>query len=199
MSTIIMATIFWKYLTRLIKYMNYYLLLRRKPEEIAKHVNKSQLGLDIGAGAGQYTTVLLSMGYNVTAVEPDIDKIQKSSLPFVVAKAQALPFPSRSYDFAFTINVIHHTKKRVEMLKEVARVADRIIISEINKGNIFVRLYNMLIGEPSYQHITKLELMELIRASGLKLRTLYSKSFFGIPNVFLYAVCDVVKEGGGYE
>ena len=172
------------------KYISYYLLLKRKPAEITRHISGMTAGIDVGAGAGQYTAVLNSMGYSVVAVEPDEKKIGNSGVPFVLAIGQDLPFSDSSYDFAFAINVLHHTRYRERLLRELGRVASRIIVSEVDNSNIFVRLYNRMIGEPPDWHLTKRELTDMITRAGLNLRQVYSKGFLGIPHVFLYAVCD---------
>lgn len=180
-----------KYLSKVIKTISYYLLLKIKPMEITKHIMDHQHGLDIGAGAGQYTTMLLAMGYNVVAVEPDIKKIEKSGVPYVVSSGQNLPFDDNQYDFAFAVNVLHHTKRPVELLQEVNRVARRVIISEVNHDNIFVRLYNQFIGEIDNQHLSPTTLLGMMEQAGLTVSKLYTKSFLSVPNVFIYAVAEM--------
>ena len=85
--------------------------------------------------------------------------------------------------------MLHHTKYRAALLREMSRVSSLIIVSEVNKANPFVRLYNRIIGENPEQHLTKNDLMSLLSRAGLEIRSFYSVGFFGIPDVFLYAVC----------
>lgn len=145
-------------------------------------------GLDIGAGVGQYTQVLNLAGYHVTAVEPVENKISKLGMEYVVATGQELPFPTKSVDFAFAVNVLHHTKMEIDMIREMARVSSQVIISEINGENLFVRLYNKLIGENDCHHFSKSELLSMFRQAGLSVNEIYYKSFFGVQNVFIYVV-----------
>jgi len=180
-----------KHLSKVIKTISYYLLLKRKPMEISKYIMLNQLGLDIGAGAGQYTAMLLAMGYNVVAVEPDRKKIEKSGVPYVVSPGQNLPFDDNQYDYALVINVLHHTKRPVKLLQEVNRVARRVIISEVNHDNILVRLYNLFIGEIDHQHLSPTRLLGLMKQAGLTVSKIYTKSFLSVPNVFVYAIAEL--------
>lgn len=195
MSSVIIIAAVWKYLSKLLKYSSYYLLLRRKPAEISRHIKGMNYGLDVGAGAGQYTAVLNSMGYDVLAIEPDRNKIEGSNVPFVISTGQDLPFSNDRFDFAFAVNVLHHTKHREKLLREMGRVACRVIVSEINRSNIFVRLYNQIIGEDPNQHLNRHDLIDELREAGLVVQRIYSKGFLGIPDVFLYAVCSVSRRG----
>ena len=175
-------------ISKLLKHICYYLLLRQKPREIAKHISHNMTGLDVGAGCGQYTQALNLAGYHVIPIEPVEEKIRKLGMSYVVAKAENLPFDTKSVDFAFAVNVLHHAKMKSDMLKEMVRVSSQVIISEINGKNIFVRLYNRLIGEDNCHHFSRAELLSMFRLAGLRVCNIYYKPFLGIPNVFIYIV-----------
>lgn len=179
---------------KLLKHICYYLLLKRKPREISRHISQDMIGLDVGAGAGQYTHVLNLAGYQVTAVEPVEEKIGKLGMSYVVAKGQELPFSTKSVDFTFAVNVLHHTKMKIAMLREMGRVSSQVIISEINGENPFVRLYNKLIGENDCHHLSKAELVSMFKSAGLRVKTIYERSFLGVPGVFIYVVGEGVPQ-----
>lgn len=168
----------------------YYLLLAIKPKEIIKHIEEhNSLCLDVGAGVGQYTIALRNKGYQrVFPLEPDPKKLVRCNVELAFCStAQDMPFREKRFDFAFAINVLHHTNARVAMLIEMNRVSEKVLISEINKDNFLVRIYNRIIGE-STRLLNESDLRELMVRAGLKNVRTYRRGLLGIPNVFLYGV-----------
>lgn len=167
----------------------YYLLLAIKPKEIIKHIEEhDSLCLDVGAGVGQYTTALRQRGfYNVYPLEPDKNKLYRCNVELAYCStAQNIPTRDKYFNLSFAVNVLHHTKDRLEMLVEMYRVSEKVLISEINKDNVLVRIYNRIIGE-STQLLNESDLRELMVCAGLKNVRTYRRSLLGIPNVFIYA------------
>lgn len=83
--------------------------------------------LDIGTGDGQIARVLAAAGAQVTGVDPTRNQIsvahQRGGGPvYVQAAAEALPFPSASFDAALACLVFEHIDDVDGAIAEVARV-----------------------------------------------------------------------------
>lgn len=82
--------------------------------------------VDLGAGTGKLTEVLVATGHHVTAVDPSpgmLDELRQR-LPGVVTlqgPAEHLPLPDRAYDVV-TVAQAWHWFKPVEAARECARV-----------------------------------------------------------------------------
>jgi SAM-dependent methyltransferase len=104
----------------------------RRPEpriarQIAAAVGGADRIVDVGAGAGSYEPV----GRHVVAVEPSPVMIQQRAWsfgPVVRGGAEALPFPSRSFDVAMAVLSLHHWSDKARGLEEMCRVASRTIV-----------------------------------------------------------------------
>ena len=83
--------------------------------------------LNVGAGAGAYEPADL----DVTAVEPSATmRAQRppGAAPCVDARAEALPFGDGSFDAATAILSDHHWADRTAGLRELRRVARRVVV-----------------------------------------------------------------------
>lgn len=87
--------------------------------------------LEIGCGMGLHTELMARAGARVTAVdlsptsvEATTRRLELKGLPGRVqeADAEALPFPSQSFDFVWSWGVIHHSSRTGRVVKEIARV-----------------------------------------------------------------------------
>jgi 2-polyprenyl-3-methyl-5-hydroxy-6-metoxy-1,4-benzoquinol methylase len=83
--------------------------------------------LDVGCGAGRFAEVAISWGGKVTAV--DLSEAVHAARAnvrggdrarFVQGNGMALPFPKRSFDFAFSIGVAQHTPDPLAYVRSVA-------------------------------------------------------------------------------
>jgi len=99
---------------------------RRPDPRIAAHLNAA-LGaarsvLNVGAGTGSYEPP----DRRVVAAEPSAVMIAQrspSAAPAVRARAEALPFPDRTFDATMAVLTLHHWTDRAGGLLECARVA----------------------------------------------------------------------------
>ncbi|MFJ7593169.1 MerR family DNA-binding transcriptional regulator [Streptomyces sp. NPDC097617] len=83
--------------------------------------------LNVGAGTGSYEPADLE----VTAVEPSaVMRGQRpaGSAPCVAAAAESLPFEDRSFDVAMAVSTVHHWGDPVAGLREMRRVARRVVV-----------------------------------------------------------------------
>ncbi|MBC3990385.1 MerR family transcriptional regulator [Streptomyces sp. AC563] len=83
--------------------------------------------LNVGAGTGSYEPP----DRDVIAVEPSaVMRAQRpeGSAPCVAAAAERLPFPDRSFDAAMAFSTVHHWRDPIAGLREMRRVARRVVV-----------------------------------------------------------------------
>ncbi|WBB91097.1 MerR family transcriptional regulator [Verrucosispora sp. WMMC514] len=83
--------------------------------------------LNVGAGTGSYEPP----DRDVTAVEPSaVMRAQRppGAAPCVAAAAERLPFEDQSFDAAMAVSTVHHWPDPVAGLREMRRVARRVVV-----------------------------------------------------------------------
>ncbi len=83
--------------------------------------------LNVGAGTGSYEPP----GRDVTAVEPSaLMRAQRpaGAAPCVAAAAESLPFEDQSFDAAMAVSTVHHWQDPIAGLREMRRVARRVVV-----------------------------------------------------------------------
>jgi SAM-dependent methyltransferase len=83
--------------------------------------------LNVGAGTGSYEPA----GRDVTAVEPSaVMRAQRpaGAAPCVAAAAESLPFEDQSFDAAMAFSTVHHWQDPIAGLREMRRVARRVVV-----------------------------------------------------------------------
>ncbi|MCX4749100.1 MerR family transcriptional regulator [Kitasatospora sp. NBC_01287] len=83
--------------------------------------------LNVGAGTGSYEPT----DREVTAVEPSaVMRAQRpaGAAPCVAATAERLPFADQSFDAAMAFSTIHHWHDPIAGLREMRRVARRVVV-----------------------------------------------------------------------
>jgi SAM-dependent methyltransferase len=108
-----------------------YTVTRRTEPRIAARVwaalGQARTVLNLGAGTGSYEPT----DRDVTAVEPSaLMRAQrpKDAAPCVGAAAESLPFADRSFDAAMAFATIHHWQDPIAGLREMRRVARRVVV-----------------------------------------------------------------------
>jgi SAM-dependent methyltransferase len=108
-----------------------YAATRRTEQRIAAQVwaalGDAQTVLNVGAGTGSYEPT----DRDVTAVEPSaVMRAQRpaGAAPCVAAGAQSLPFEDQSFDAAMAFATVHHWPDPVAGLREMRRVARRVVV-----------------------------------------------------------------------
>jgi DNA-binding transcriptional MerR regulator len=108
-----------------------YTATRRTEPRIAAQVWDALGGartvLNVGAGTGSYEPP----GREVTAVEPSgVMRAQRppGSALCLAAAAESLPFADQSFDAAMAFSTIHHWRDPVAGLREMRRVARRVVV-----------------------------------------------------------------------
>ncbi len=136
-------------------------LIRRKIEGMCQSLEKQGIrsgarGLDLGCGQGWYALEMLQRGFRMTGCDPSAGQIGKAcelaannhvEIDFWQSGGEVLPFPDASFDFVYSINVIHHVNSeeaQLQVLKEIRRVlrpGGVFLMHEINVRNPLFRLY----------------------------------------------------------
>src|SRR5438309_3823047 len=153
-----------------------YTATRRTEPRIAAQVwaalGDARTVLNVGAGTGSYEP----SDREVTAVEPSA--VMRAQRPAgaarcVAATADSLPFEDQSFDAAMAFATVHHWQDPIAGLREMRRVARRVVVFTHDTGDIgwlrrfwLTRDYlpevaDLLVGRPS--------LTELARAIGARM------------------------------
>jgi ubiquinone/menaquinone biosynthesis C-methylase UbiE len=113
-------------------------------------------GLDLGCGQGWYASELARRGYTMYGVDPSRGQIAQAAQHCRESQTQVelatydgvtLPFPDASFDFAYSVNVLHHVPTpdaQRALLAEVMRVlkpGGRFLLHEMNVENVLFRGY----------------------------------------------------------
>jgi SAM-dependent methyltransferase len=108
-----------------------YTVTRRTEPRIAALVwaalGDARTVLNVGAGTGSYEP----SDRDVTAVEPSaLMRAQRpaGAAPCVAAAAESLPFEDQSFDAAMAFATIHHWQDPIAGLREMRRVAHRVVV-----------------------------------------------------------------------
>ena len=108
-----------------------YTVTRRTEPRIAAQVwaalGDARTVLNVGAGTGSYEPA----DRDVTAVEPSaLMRAQRpvGAAPCVAAGAESLPFEDQSFDAAMAFATIHHWADPIAGLREMRRVARRVVV-----------------------------------------------------------------------
>jgi ubiquinone/menaquinone biosynthesis C-methylase UbiE len=146
-------------------------LLERKTDLILQALAREDIGngvkgLDLGCGQGWYLGALSELGFRMHGIDFSAGQLKKAALNaraaavanpdttatalparLCQADAQALPFPDNSFDFAYSINAVHHLPSRaaqdraIHEIVRVLRPGGVFILHEINTQNPVFRLY----------------------------------------------------------
>ncbi|MGW2827368.1 MerR family transcriptional regulator [Streptomyces sp. NPDC001443] len=90
--------------------------------------------LNVGAGTGSYEPP----DRDVTAVEPSaVMRAQRpaGAAPCVAAAAESLPFEDQSFDAAMAFSTVHHWQDPIAGLREMRRVARRVVVVTYDAGD----------------------------------------------------------------
>ena len=157
-----------------------YTVTRRTEPRIAARVwaalGDARTVLNVGAGTGSYEPP----GRDVIAVEPSaLMRAQRpaSAAPCVAAVAESLPFKDQSFDAAMAFSTVHHWQDPIAGLREMRRVARRVVVFTIDASGTgwhrrfwLTRDYlpeaaDLLVGRPS--------LTEQARAIGARIEPVH--------------------------
>ncbi len=107
-------------------------------------------GLDLGCGLGRQARHARNRGYGVVGVDPSFGLLRGArgaDVPVGAARGEALPFPDESFDWVYTVGVLHHVPGpggQEAVMREVRRVlrpGGAFLIHETNPRNPLFRFY----------------------------------------------------------
>jgi 2-polyprenyl-3-methyl-5-hydroxy-6-metoxy-1,4-benzoquinol methylase len=136
-------------------------LLKRKVDLICRTLERKKIalgaaGLDLGCGQGSYAIEMTKRGFRICGVDSSVGQVRMArdnvgqvglSMELRVGTLVAQQFPEATFDFIYSINVLHHITShadRAATLEEVARIlrpGGVFILQEINVSNPLNRLY----------------------------------------------------------
>jgi ubiquinone/menaquinone biosynthesis C-methylase UbiE len=166
-------------------------LAKRKPKELLKYV--CGRGLDVGCGLGQYARQLNEKGCDVIGC--DISKgmihegVKRTGIQGVVCDGTHLPFDDGSFDFAYTINTLHHASDPKKILDEMMRVSRKtVVVGELNIRNPFVWVFSSVMGIDKNADMFTMHRFRSLMENGPWHARTYYQSFMLVPRVFLWSV-----------
>jgi SAM-dependent methyltransferase/uncharacterized membrane protein YbhN (UPF0104 family) len=119
-------------------------------------VRNNTRGLDLGCGHGWYAAELWRSGYEIYGIDISPGQIVEAkaycnahnvAVELDVYDGMNIPYPNAAFDFAYSINVLHHVpqrEKQVQLLEEVMRTlrpGGIFLLHEINIENPIFRGY----------------------------------------------------------
>ncbi|MFA6525944.1 MAG: class I SAM-dependent methyltransferase [Candidatus Buchananbacteria bacterium] len=105
--------------------------------------------LDVGSGNGFLSYYFEKEFKSITCTDfsqaiLDINPCKNK----ILAKAEHLPFPDKSFDVVFSSNILHHLSDPIVALKEMRRVARKfMIISDVNRKNFVMNAIGLIKNE----------------------------------------------------
>lgn len=109
-------------------------------DEFAGHLSRGMTVIDIGCGNG-VVSALLAERFDLNLTGTDIADYREKHIPFVPMTGTTLLLPDRSFDRAFFNDVLHHSTEQRLLLAEAVRVAEKVLIFEIEPG-FLIRLFD---------------------------------------------------------
>jgi SAM-dependent methyltransferase/uncharacterized membrane protein YbhN (UPF0104 family) len=131
-------------------------LLARKTalmETVLNQAHAGRLGLDVGCGQGEHLARMRELGFEVSGIDlsgPQVERAARklgSDRLIRIGSVLDIPLPAGSFDFAYTINVLHHLasldeqRRALSELLRVLKPGGLLLVHEINTRNILFRFY----------------------------------------------------------
>lgn len=157
--------------------------IAQKLRPVLPHLSSDQRCVDIGCGNGLIVQALRQKGILCDAVDvADLSIVPEVTV--TIYDGHHLPYNDVAFDTALLLTVLHHTPDPVPVLREVARVAKRIIIIEDVYNNIVQQyltygmdtLVNLGHSSMTYQNKSDAEWKATFEELGLRLIEVYQQS-----------------------
>lgn len=154
--------------------------------------------IDVGCGGGEFSEWLMQQGYKTTSIDVK-NKSRTKSINPIIYNGTNIPYADNSFDLALLFTVLHHTPNPELVIKEVLRVAKRVIIIEdvfANKVEKVICIANCSVANREFRghpHSNKSDIgwKQVFTNNGWKLidSKSFQQLFFGVPlNMGLYHV-----------
>ncbi len=120
-------------------------------DAIERHLPDARRGLDAGCGQGWYVRRMRELGFDVEGIDTSAGQValaaRNAGAHVGVGSVLDIREPNASFDFIYTINVLHHLRSVEEQrrafaeLLRVLRPGGLLFVHEINTRNILFRFY----------------------------------------------------------
>jgi len=98
-------------------------------EQLIFHISAGDKILDVGCGDGMLASELKkTISIEITGLETV--KQPKNFIPITLFDGKTIPFPDNSFDKVLLIDVLHHSRDYLRLLKECGRVGKKVIIKD---------------------------------------------------------------------
>jgi SAM-dependent methyltransferase len=118
-----------------------------KLDFIRQHVPLSGRILDVGCGNGIFTQRLAQQGAEVTGIDFSSHLLsQNGHGRLACGDATTLPFADGTFDLVFEANVLHHSRDRELVLREMSRVSRKhVVLLEPNRYNPIMFAFSLVL------------------------------------------------------
>ena len=99
---------------------------RRKLGWMQEFLSSSDKIIDIGSGPGSLLLVMRERGFDIDGLDIT-DSAYKDTLKAHIYDGKTMPFGAQSYDTALLSTMLHHTPDPDHILRESARIANRLM------------------------------------------------------------------------
>jgi len=101
---------------------------QRITSSLASHIGHADSLLDVGCGDGHNTRALADLVGATRVVGADVLVRPTAVIDVHQYDGTHLPFPDRSFDAVSVVDVLHHCTDPQAVLKEIIRVADKVVV-----------------------------------------------------------------------
>ena len=120
---------------------------------MARVLPGARRGLDAGCGQGWYVGRMCDLGFEVDGIDASAGQVALAAKNIAprgrirVGSVLSVPEPAGSYDFIYTINVLHHLmsideqRRAFAELMRVLKPGGLLFVHEINTRNVLFRFY----------------------------------------------------------
>ena len=117
----------------------------KKIELIKRNLKVSGLLLDIGAGTGISTKPFMQDAVCIS-LDPNEEMLKQSPAIKVLAKAERMPFPAKTFDVIISITSFHHfnLEKAVKEIKRVSKETTKYAFTILRKAKNFKTIHDCL-------------------------------------------------------
>lgn len=103
--------------------------------------------LDIGTGNGEFARMIQQEVPHLSISGVDVIDRGTPLIPITLYNGERLPFDDAHFDYAMIINMLHHTAKPKEVLKEALRVSRKGVIIKDHYADNALDYYTLLAME----------------------------------------------------